>query len=137
MNKKNFLIVYGIIVVILIAVSIIFCFKYFQPLVQYSSSQGEYEIYQNGTIKITDKNTNSSVNRKIENEELEMLKDLIYKRYVNDEVVGPQEGLMVDQFWIGTAYYNSEMISLNYNFSESNSELVKYINELMNKYSEQ
>jgi len=128
--KKKKVIISVVVVVIILILLIIFN----QPLIIYSDSMADCKIYSNGIIKIVNSNTNLVINKKIEVNELEKLKKLIYNRYKNNDAIDQSEGINVDQYWSGTAFYNYKLIPLNYNFSEPNKELVMYINELVDKY---
>ena len=134
---KKVIIASILVIIIAIALTTYFYLEFNKEtlLVSYEETLVSYEIYSKGTIIYYSED--STVKKKITKEELEMLTELMSIR-VNDS-----ESLLEDieknktilnQEWKCDAYYNEQLISLNYNFADSNVALVEYIWKLEDRY---
>jgi len=130
-------VVIAIVSILVIGLTIFFIYKFNKEtlLVTYQEPLVSYKIYSKGTIKYYSED--SMVKKKITEEELLELNRLINIRVSDtmalDEDIEKNKTIL-NQEWECSAYYSEQIISLNYNFADSNVELVEYIWKLEDKY---
>jgi uncharacterized membrane protein YvbJ len=135
--KKVIIITSILVIIIAIALTTYFYLEFTKEklLVSYEETLVSYEIYSKGTIIYYSED--STVKKKITKEELEMLTELMSIRVNDSEALLEdieKNKTILNQEWKCDAYYNEQLISLNYNFAESNVALVEYIWKLEDRY---
>jgi hypothetical protein len=135
--KKVIIVTSILVIIVAIVLAILFWFDFNKEtiLVSYEETLVNYEIYSKGTIKYYSED--SIVKKKITEEELEILKQLIIIRTMDSEALNEdieKNKTILNQEWKCDAYYNEQVISLNYNFADSNVELIEYIWKLEDRY---
>jgi uncharacterized membrane protein YvbJ len=135
--KKVIIITSILVIIIAIALTTYFYLEFTKEklLVSYEETLVSYEIYSKGTIIYYSED--STVKKKITKEELEMLTELMNIRVNDSEALLEdieKNKTILNQEWKCDAYYNEQLISLNYNFAESNVALVEYIWKLEDRY---
>ena len=134
---KKVIIASILVIIIAIALTTYFYLEFNKEtlLVSYEETLVSYEIYSKGTIIYYSED--STVKKKITKEELEMLTELMSIRVNDSEALLEdieKNKTILNQEWKCDAYYNEQLISLNYNFADSNVALVEYIWKLEDRY---
>ncbi len=127
--------VLAIIAAMVLATFLIYTLTKETILVSYEDALVSYEIYSKGTIKYSSED--GIVQKKITEEELEILNQLIIIRVMDNEALDEDIEInktILNQEWKCDAYYNKQVVSLNYNFADSNVTLVEYIWKLEDRY---
>ncbi|MBE5812812.1 MAG: hypothetical protein E7314_04075 [Clostridiales bacterium] len=125
----------AIVLAIVLTVFLVINLNKSEILITYEDSLVSYKIYSNGKIRYSSEY--GTDRKKITEEELEELNRLINIRVADNEALSEDIELnkrILSQDWKCEAYYNEQYISLNYNFADSNVELVEYIWKLEDKY---
>ena len=135
--KKVMIVVSILVIIVAIVLAIFFWINLTKEtiLISYEETLVSYEIYSKGTIKYYSED--STVKKKITEEELEELNRLINIRVTDREALEEdfeRNKTILEQDWECDIYYNEQSISLNYNFADSNVELIEYIWKLEDKY---
>lgn len=135
--KKVIIVVSILIIILVIVLSTFFVVISNQAkvLVAYEDSIVSYDIYSNG--KFIYSSEYGTDKKKITPEETEELIRLIAVRFSDGEALCEdieKNKTILNQEWKCDAYYNEQHILLNYNFADSNVELVEYIWKLEDKY---
>ena len=135
--KKVIIVASILIIVIAIVLAILFWLNLTKEtiLITYEETLVSYEIYSKGTMIYYSED--GTIKKKITKEELEMLTELMNIRVNDSEALledVEKNKTILNQEWKCNAYYNEQLISLNYNFADSNVALIEYIWKLEDRY---